>query len=139
VTVIPIPKFLVDELTAHLAEFGVGEQGLLFTDDDGRLLRRSRFSEKVWRPAVIKAKAREGTVFHDLRHYYAILLIRSGASVKTVQTLLGHSSVLETLDTYSHLWPDSDDHTREAVEKELAGAVLHNSEDSVRTIPGHPG
>ena len=53
---------------------------------------------------------------HDLRHYYASLLIRHGESVKTVQRRLGHATAAETLDTYSHLWPDSDDRTREAVD-----------------------
>jgi len=57
--------------------------------------------------------------FHDLRHYYASLLIRHGESVKTVQARLGHASATETLDTYSHLWPDSDDRTREAVDSVL--------------------
>jgi hypothetical protein len=42
---------------------------------------------------------------HDLRHFYASLLIRHGASVKTVQARLGHKSATETLDTYGHLWP----------------------------------
>ncbi len=52
--------------------------------------------------------------FHGLRHYYASLLIRHGESVKTVQARLAHATAAETLDTYSHLRPDSDDRTREA-------------------------
>ena len=62
-----------------------------------------------------------GTGSHSLRHYYASLLIRHGESVKTVQARLGHTSAAETLDTYSHLWPDSDDPTREAVDQVLRG------------------
>ena len=62
---------------------------------------------------------------HDLRHYYASLLIRHGESVKTVQARLGHASAAETLDCYSHLWPDSDDRTREAID-----AVLGTPRDS---------
>ena len=58
-----------------------------------------------------------GTRFHELRHFYASLLIRHGESVKTVQVRLGHASASETLNTYAHLWPDSDDRTREAVEE----------------------
>jgi len=57
-------------------------------------------------------------------HFYASLLIRFGESVKTVQSRLGHASAAETLDTYSHLWPDSDDRTREAVDPALAGPVF---------------
>jgi integrase len=64
--------------------------------------------------------------FHELQHYYASLLIRHGQSVKVVQARLGHASASETLDTYSHLWPDSDDHTRTAVDSVLLA-------DSVRT------
>ena len=42
---------------------------------------------------------------------------------KTVQALLGHSSATETLDTYAHLWPDSEDRTRDAVDSMLSPAV----------------
>ena len=58
----------------------------------------------------------KGTRFHDLRHFYASLLVRYGESVKVVQVRLGHASAAETLDTYSHLWPDSEDRTRAAVD-----------------------
>ena len=43
--------------------------------------------------------------------------------MKTVQARLGHASATETLDTYSHLWPDSDDRTRAAVDAVLAPAT----------------
>lgn len=59
--------------------------------------------------------------FHSLRHYYASLLTRHGESVKAVQARLGHASAAETLDTYSHLRPDPDDRTREAVDAVLGG------------------
>ncbi len=74
----------------------------------------TRFSDP-WRKAVNAANAPKGTGFHSLRHYYASLLIRHGESVKVVQARLGHASAAETLDRYSHLWPDSEDQTREAV------------------------
>jgi integrase len=69
------------------------------------------------------------TGFHQLRHFYASLLIMHGESVRVVQARLGHASASETLDTYSHLWPDSFDRTRAAVE-----AVI--TADSVRTKEG---
>jgi integrase len=58
-----------------------------------------------------------------LGHFYASLLIRHGESVKTVQARLGHASATETLDTYGHLWPDSEDRTRQAVDLVLGGPV----------------
>jgi len=36
-----------------------------------------------------------------------------------VQARLGHKSAVETLDTYGHLWPDSEDDTRKAVDAVL--------------------
>lgn len=33
-----------------------------------------------------------------------------------MQARLGHDSTSETLDTYSHLWPDSNERTRDAVD-----------------------
>jgi integrase len=43
-------------------------------------------------------------------------LIRHGENVKTVQARLGHATASETRDTYPHLWLDSDDRTRTAVD-----------------------
>lgn len=57
---------------------------------------------------------------HDLRHHFASLLIADGSDVKVVQARLRHASAKTTLDTYSHLWPDSDESTRSTVEKATA-------------------
>ncbi len=62
----------------------------------------TRFSS-IWRPAAAAAGLGAEVTFHDLRHYYASLLIQHGESVKVVQKRLGHKSAVETLDTYSHL------------------------------------
>jgi integrase len=51
---------------------------------------------------------------HDLRHYFASLLVADGADVKTVQARLRHASA-KTLDTYGHIWPDRDESIRAAV------------------------
>jgi integrase len=39
---------------------------------------------------------------HDLRHTFASELIRQGADIKTVSTVLGHASVSTTLNIYVH-------------------------------------
>ena len=57
------------------------------------------------RVAADKAGLPSWATFHDLRHFYASMLIARGCSVKAVQTRLGHQSAMETLDTYSHLTP----------------------------------
>ena len=100
----------------------------MFTTALGEPVRRTSFSAQVWRPAVKAAGLPARTRFHDMRHHYASLLIWHGESVKFVQARLGHATAAETLDCYSHLWPDSDDRTREAID-----AALGNLADSVRT------
>lgn len=43
---------------------------------------------------------------HDLRHSCASLLIHKGVSIVAVSRHLGHSTVEQTLNTYSHMMPD---------------------------------
>lgn len=64
--------------------------------------------------------------FHDLRHYYASVLIRAGESVKVVRARLGHKTATETLDTYAASFPDDEDRSRVAVDNAVraAGADL---------------
>lgn len=61
----------------------------------------------------------ENIRFHDLRHHYASLLIHSGLSVKEVQARLRHGSAKTTLDVYAHLWPDTADASRSAIQGAL--------------------
>ena len=73
---------------------------------------------------------RPSTAFGTIRG----LLINAGESVKTVQARLGHSSAIETLDTYGHLWHDSEDRTRSVVEEAFTTGVGAAFEDHLRTI-----
>lgn len=41
-----------------------------------------------------------------LRHSFATALIRSGATAKVVQTLMGHHSAAFTMDQYADVWPE---------------------------------
>lgn len=125
---------------------------LIFTKPDGTPIDRPWFG-RMWRPARKAALAAyveaattpheradaqaaadrfAGAGFHDLRHYYATLLIRHGASVKEVQARLGHANATETLNTYAHLWPDSDDRTRTAVDRVL-GEGLDSADSAADT------
>jgi integrase len=126
VRVIPLPQVVLNGLAAHLAAWPADEY--VFTTELGAPIRRTAFSARVWQPSVKAARLPRSVTFHALRHFYASLLIRHGESVKTVQARLGHASAAETLDTYSHLWPDSDDRTRAAVD-----SVLLRAEDRLRT------
>lgn len=133
--VIPLPQIVVSALNDHIATSGAADGELLFTWL-GRPITRQRFG-RMWRPAAKKVglTTETGTGAHALRHYYASLLIRYGESVKTVQGRLGHKSAAETLDTYGHMWEDSDDRTRAAVDSVLLSAESPQNSPS-RTSAG---
>jgi integrase len=76
-------------------------------------------SSRTWTPVRTKVGLPPRWGFHGLRHYYATLLIHAGASVKTVQLALGHSTPTITLNEYVHEWPDVLDRTRSLVDAAL--------------------
>jgi integrase len=115
---VPVPSSVIDELSEHVRIFGTGPEDLLFTSTLLRPLRRQTYHE-AWHRARDLTEVPTWATFHDLRHFYASMLIQHGCSVKAVQKRLGHQSAMETLDTYGHLWPDGDDETRDAVESIL--------------------
>jgi integrase len=47
----------------------------------------------------------QGFTFHSLRHTFATALFER-PRYKIVQSLLGHASIMQTMDTYSHLLED---------------------------------
>jgi integrase len=122
--VVPLPSVVADELAAHLQRFGHGHEGLIFTTARGLPVRRNSFGG-TFRQAATRAGVPlpERGGYHELRHHYASLLIASGCSVVVVQKRLGHASAQETLNTYSHLWPDDDQRTIDAVDQALGTAL----------------
>lgn len=58
-----------------------------------------------------------GLSMHKLRHTWATLALDQGASVKQVQTYLGHGDVSMTLDVYSDITKRASDETGNVLEK----------------------
>lgn len=112
-TDVPVPHSLSTEVLAHMAQW---PGATVLCDEDGAQVGPWRL-ERAIRSARKKVPGLpEGFRYHDLRHYLASFLIASGADVKLVQARLRHASAKTTLDTYGHLWPDSDESTRAALE-----------------------
>jgi integrase len=119
-TPVPIPQELALELAAAVQRSG---GRTIVTDEIGRpsspwAIERAVRSARMRVPGLPA-----GFRFHDLRHYFASLLIASGADVKVVQKRMRHASAMTTLNTYGHMWPDSDETTRTAVAEVLAARV----------------
>lgn len=117
---VPLPEHVARAIAAHVETFGPHpELGLVFTNERGAPIQQFPFS-MVFANALRRAGLPDWATPHDLRHFYASMLIRSGASVKAVQVRLGHSSAKTTLDVYGHLFPDEEDRTRRALEEAFA-------------------
>lgn len=72
------------------------------------------------RKAFVEAVERSGVKpirLHDLRHSHATLLINNGVNIVAVSKRLGHSSINQTLSTYTHLLKKTDDEMMETIEK----------------------
>lgn len=107
---IPIPQ----ELALMLAQYA--DQGPTFLSDDLGEPVGPWVVERAMRKARQEvADLPDGFRHHDLRHTFASLLIAAGLDVKTVQNRMRHASAVTTLNAYGHMFPDTDDRTRDAV------------------------
>jgi integrase len=103
-----LPRHAVAVLNSHLDTYGTGRWDLVFTGPRGAPLARSHFRNRVFRPACVRAGI-TGLRFHDLRHTHASWLLADGIPVTAVSRRLGHANVSMTLDTYSHVMPETGD------------------------------
>jgi integrase len=109
-----LPRFVVEELAAHLAGPGDSE-AFVFTAPQGGPLRVTGFRARVWRPAT-RTAGLDGLRIHDLRHTAVALWIAAGANPKEVAARAGHSSVSFILDRYGHLYPEADTALRDRLD-----------------------
>lgn len=124
-TIVPFPRAMALELSAHVSTSGV--TGWLFVNEWGdqlaprtleRAFKRARatvIASEMEAGLPVRDRLNENFRFHDLRHYFASHLIASGMDIKTVQRRMRHASAKTTLDVYGHLFPDRDESTRDAV------------------------
>ena len=58
-------------------------------------------------------------------------MIDQGTSIKAVQHHLGHASASTTLDTYAHLWPESEEVTMRALDAGPSAIASHPRHDAI--------
>jgi integrase len=73
----------------------------------GTFIDPEYFTKWIAIPLVREATNGRVRRFHDLRHFFASMLIENGESSKYVQDQVGHASITTTFDTYGHLMPQA--------------------------------
>ncbi|WP_242605681.1 site-specific integrase [Frankia sp. Cppng1_Ct_nod] len=116
---LPIPTRLAELLRQHrVAQAGERfergdswtETGLVFTTTIGTPLEPRNVNRRF-----DQLRATAGLPWlrlHDLRHAFASMLFSEGVPARTVMELLGHSTIQLTMNTYTHVMPETQ---REAV------------------------
>ena len=72
-------------------------EGLIFTDAKGTFIEPDYFDDHIFDPIRVKAGLSD-IRFHNLRHFFASMLIAQGESAKYVSDQLGHASIQTTFD-----------------------------------------
>jgi integrase len=77
------------------------DHGLVFCRADGQPMSPASFYRHFVR--LLKRAGVPRIRVYDARHTFAALVPELGESPKTVQTMLGHTTITTTLDIYSHV------------------------------------
>ena len=84
----------------------------------GQAMQGRNFVVKIYEPALKQAGI-EGATWHTLRHTFASRAVMAGVDIRSVQELMGHSTITMTM-RYAHLSPA---HLRTAVNKASLGVI----------------
>lgn len=103
---VPLSAFALEVLAEHrkrmLAEGNYRPEMYVFCTDDGNPWFRSPLHKTSFKPILKRSKLPD-IRFYDLRHTSATLLLLAGEPAKVAAERLGHSTIVLTLDTYSHV------------------------------------
>jgi integrase len=120
-----LPEPLLKKLAAHKRKqaevrlkLGAAWQAfdLIFCSEEGTPLSIPNLTYRYYRPILVKAKLPQLRLY-DLRHSCATLLLIAEENPKVVSERLGHSTIVLTLDTYSHVLPTMQQQASAKLEK----------------------
>ena len=93
----------------------------VFTGNDGEIVSGQNYSRTL--SYICKKNGIEPISMHSLRHTFATRCIEAGMKPKTLQTILGHSTLDMTMNKYVHTTDDEKFKELELVEHTLSSAL----------------
>ena len=91
------------EADMELLDIPLTGERLVFSKADGSPLLPNTVTHAFGK--IARKLGLKGITLHSLRHSHASVMLQEGVSARTVADRLGHSNVVITLGTYSHLTP----------------------------------
>ena len=122
-----LPKPLMHKLISHktaqiIQKLQAGvmweDHDLVFCSEYGTPHSIPNLTYRYFRP-ILKAAEIPQIRLYDLRHTHATLLLMAEENPKVVAERLGHSTIVLTLDTYSHVLPTMQKKATDKLEKML--------------------
>ncbi|MBP2339050.1 integrase [Saccharothrix coeruleofusca] len=149
---VPLSGPVKQALDQHMRDFPPVEVTLPWAVPDGKLvtvrvivtsmrglpIRANDFDRNYWKTALEAAGMSSGRYengMHDLRHFFASVLLDQGESIKAVAEWLGHADASFTLRTYTHLMPSSDERTRGVIDGVYARRNGPDGPSTARNAP----
>lgn len=126
---IVLPRPLVDKLVIHKQKQAFEEEraqnlwqthDLVFCGEFGVPHSIPNLTYRYFRPILEKANLPQIRLY-DLRHSHATLLLAADENPKIVAERLGHSTIVLTLDTYSHVLPTMQQRATDKLERMIFG------------------
>jgi len=136
-----LPQSIVQKLKAHKRKQAAeklkfkgtwGPYDLVFCSVEGTPLSIPNLTYRYFRP-ILTAAGIPQIRLYDLRHSCATLLLVAEENPKVVSERLGHSTVVLTLDTYSHVIPTMQQAATARLEKLISSQEDANESDPTVT------
>ncbi len=124
---IVLPEYIIGLLKKHRAKqmeqrfksFGRWKNpDLVFTNKQGGFYLGTNMNGKLKR-IIVGTDLPQDLHLHSMRHTHASLLINSDVAARVIADRLGHSTTKTTLDTYSHVFAESEARAMTAIDMAL--------------------
>jgi integrase len=100
---------------------------LIFFSEEGTPLSIPNLTYRYFRSILTKAKLPQIRLY-DLRHSCATLLLIAEENPKVLSERLGHSTIVLTLDTYSHVLP----HMQQSASARLENLLYNKASEQTK-------